>query len=201
MNGVIKLPFAATFLVIAVALLSTSAQSAPGLKVPVSEVAEGETIQIDASSGSPRIMAFAKDWNISQEFSLISAGPNGARIKALTAGIGTVSANVNQQAISIRIKVVAAKPAPAGAVKPVTLMAPAQPTVTMVSAQKLSPCQQDMGDRKRDVSQDINEGRYDAARTKLIALKKAWQEDSRWADAMLGAIEKLAPEAPLPATH
>jgi molecular chaperone DnaK (HSP70) len=201
MTGVFKLSFITTLFVIAAALFSTSVQSAPGLKVPASEVAEGETIQIDASSGSPKIPVFAKDWNISQEFSLISAGNTGVKIKALTPGIGTVSANVNQQALSIKIKVMAAKPAPAGTAKPIATMAPAQSTITMVSAQKLSPCQQDMGDRKREVSQDINEGRYDAARTKLVALKKALQEDSRWADAMLGAIEKLVPEANLPATH
>jgi len=201
MTGVFKLPSATTLLLIAAGLFSMSAQSAPGLKVPASEVAEGETIQIDASSGSPKIPVFAKDWNISQEFSLISAGHTGARIKALSAGIGTVSAKVNQQTIFIRIKVVAARPAPAGTAKPVAAMAPAQASVTMVSPQKLSACQQDMGDRKREVSQDINEGRYDAARAKLIALKKAWQEDSRWADAMLGAIEKLAPDATQPATR
>jgi hypothetical protein len=201
MTGVRKPPFVAILLVIAVALFSTSAQSAPGLKAPASEIAEGETIQIDASSGSPRIPVFAKDWNISQEFSLISAGPTGARIRALAAGIGTVSANVNQQTIFTRIKVVAARPASAGTAKPVASLAPAQASVTAASAQRLSACQQDMGERKREVSQDINEGRYDAARAKLNALKKTWQEDSRWADAMLGAIEKLAPEATPPATR
>jgi len=201
MTGVFKRPFANILLLIAAVLFSMSAQSAPGLTASASEVMEGETIQIDASSGSPRIPVFARDWNLSQELSLISAGRTGAKIKALAAGIGTVSANVNQQALSIKIKVVAAKPASAGTAKPFAAMAPAQAIVTRVSAQKLSACQLDMSDCKREVSQDINEGRYDAARAKLAALKKAWQEDSRWADAMLGAIEKLAPDATLPATH
>lgn len=196
MNSVFKTTFAATLLTLAAALYSVAAQAAAELKASASEVTVGETIQIDASSGSSMIPVYAKDWNVSPEFSLISAGRSGAKIKALTAGVGTVSANVNLKDLSIGIKIVAAKPA---AAVPVAPIAPVQEVTAAPPARKLNACQQEMVERKREIAQDLNEGYYDKARTKLLDLKKSWQEDSRWADAMLGAIEKLSPEAALPA--
>lgn len=144
MNGVFKLPFAATLLVIAVTLFSTSAHAAPGLKASATQVTVGDTIQIDASSGAANIPVFATNWNISQEFSLISAGLAGAKIKALTAGTGKISAKVNQKAIFLKLKVVAKKHA-ATAPLALTPNASAQEIVTTVSARKFSASQPGKG--------------------------------------------------------
>ena len=140
------------------------------------------------------IPVYAKEWNVSPQFSLISAGRTGAKVRALTAGTGTVSANVNLKDLAVTINVFAPEPvAAAPVVTPVAT--PVQEVVPVAPVQKLSACQQEMVDRKREIAQDFNEARYDDARAKLLDMKKAWLNDSRWADALLGAIDKLAPLA------
>ncbi len=186
MTGLYK-PFAATLLSLTALLFGTTAQAAPELKVSASEVSVGETIQIDASSGSSMIPVYAKEWNVSSQFSLISAGRTGAKIKAIAAGTGTVSANVNLKDLAVTIKVFAPEPVVAAPV------APLQEVAATPAAPKLSACQQEMVERKREIAQDFNEARYEDARTKLLDMQKAWLNDSRWADALLGAIDKLAP--------
>ena len=140
---------------------------------------------------------YAKDWNVSPEFSLISAGRTGAKVKALAPGFGTVSANVNLKAVSIDIKVAPAKPTVTAPAEPVAAAAPVAEAVPVPPpGPKISACQQEIIDRKQEIAQDFNSGNYDAARAKLLELKKAWQDDGRWADALLGAINMLAPVQP-----
>lgn len=198
MTGTFKTPLAAALLVLSSALYGAGAWAAPDLKASTTEAVVGETIQIDAISGSSMMPVYAKDWNVSSQFSLISAGRTGAKIKALSTGVGTVSANVNLKDLSISINVVAAEPLAAAPAAPVAapVAVPAQEVVAAPPAPKLSACQQEMVDRKREIAQDFNEARYDDARAKLLDMKKAWLNDSRWADALLGAIDKLAPAAP-----
>jgi hypothetical protein len=206
-------------------LISTPAFAAPELKSSVDRAMVGEEIQITASSGSSLIPVYAKDWNVSSEFGLISSNRSGAKIKAIKPGFGTVSAKVNLRELAIDIRVVAAPPieppaeqakpaaiepvipskveAPIPLEVPVAAMTPAMPemhiAVPVVTAapasKKLTACQQEIVDRKREIAHDFNEGHYTEARNKLLELKKSWQDDSRWADALLGAIDKLAPNA------
>jgi hypothetical protein len=201
MTGTFKPHLTAPLLILAAALFGAPAQAAPSLNASASEVSVGETIQIDAASGSSMIPVYAKDWNVSPEFSLVSASRTGAKIRALTPGYGSVSANVNLKELSIDIKVNAAKatvaapvtPAPAANVAPA---APAPEVVAAPPAAKNTACQQEMVERKREIAQDFNQANYDAARAKLLDMKKTWLEDSRWADALLGAINTLSPPQP-----
>ena len=64
MNSVFRTTFAATLLTLAAALYSMAAQAAPELKASATEVSVGETIQIEASSGSSMIPVYAKDFII-----------------------------------------------------------------------------------------------------------------------------------------
>jgi len=140
---------------------------------------------------------YAKSWNVSPEFSLMSAGRVGAKIRAIAPGEGMVSANVNLKEVSVGIRVLEAKAmeqpvssAPAAAPPSAP---PAQSVIAAPPSQSLSACEQDMLDRKRDISNDFSAGRFEAARSKLLDLKKSWQDDARWADALLGAIEQISP--------
>ncbi len=197
MSRVLNHTFAATLLTLSLSALSTVAWSAPELRTESVFVTLGDTLQIDASSGSSMLPVYAKDWNVSPEFSLISAGRTGAKVKALAPGFGTVSANVNLKAVSIDIKVAPAKPTVTAPAEPVAAAAPVAEAVPVPPpGPKISACQQEIIDRKQEIAQDFNSGNYDAARAKLLELKKAWQDDGRWADALLGAINMLAPVQP-----
>ncbi len=194
---------AATLLALSTSCFAASAWPAPELRASATQVSVGDTLQIDASSGSSMLPVYAKDWNVSPQFSLISAGRTGARVKAVAPGFGAVSANVTPRELTIDIKVPAAKPviaepaSPAPAVIDAAIAPPvAEEAVAPPPSQKLSACQQEIIDRKQEIAQDFNTGNYDAARTKLLDLKQSWQEDGRWADALLGAINMLAPIQP-----
>jgi len=182
------------------AFFGSTAQAAPELRASATEVMVGESIEIQALSGSSMLPVYAKSWNVSPEFSLMSAGRVGAKIRAIAPGEGVVSANVNLKEVSVGIRVLEAKameqpvpsaPATAAAASPSA--PPAQSVIAAPPSQSLSACEQDMLDRKRDISNDFSAGRYEAARSKLLDLKKSWQDDARWADALLGAIEQISP--------
>ena len=179
------------------AFYGSTAQAAPELRASATEVMVGESIEIQALSGSSMLPVYAKSWNVSPEFSLMSAGRVGAKIRAIAPGDGVVSANVNLKEVSVGIRVLEAKAmeqpvasAPAAATPSAP---PAQSVIAAPPSQSLSACEQDMLDRKRDISNDFSAGRYEAARSKLLDLKKSWQDDARWADALLGAIEQISP--------
>jgi len=178
------------------AFFGSTAQAAPELRASATEVMVGESIEIQALSGSSMLPVYAKSWNVSPEFSLMSAGRVGAKIRAIAPGEGVVSANVNLKEVSVGIRVLEAKAmeqpvssAPAAAPS----APPAQSVIAAPPSQSLSACEQDMLDRKRDISNDFSAGRFEAARSKLLDLKKSWQDDARWADALLGAIEQISP--------
>jgi len=178
------------------AFFGSTAQAAPELRASATEVMVGESIEIQALSGSSMLPVYAKSWNVSPEFSLMSAGRVGAKIRAIAPGEGVVSANVNLKEVSVGIRVLEAKAmeqpvssAPAAAPS----APPAQSVIAVPPSQSLSACEQDMLDRKRDISNDFSAGRFEAARSKLLDLKKSWQDDARWADALLGAIEQISP--------
>jgi len=190
-----------------------SAQAGPELRSSSTEVMVGETIQVNALSGSSLIPVYAKDWNVSSEFELISSNRSGARIQAVSPGFGTISAKVNLKNLTLTLRIVgvteevtalAAEPTvkPATPVQPpVAIIPPApasepattEPRTAAESSAKLSACEQEMANHKNQIAQDFSAGRYDQARAKLLELKKGWQEDNRWADALLGAIEQLSP--------
>jgi hypothetical protein len=182
------------------AFFGSTAQAAPELRASATEVMVGESIEIQALSGSSMLPVYAKSWNVSPEFSLMSAGRVGAKIRAIAPGEGVVSANVNLKEVSVGIRVLEAKAmeqpvpsAPATAATATPSAPPAQSVIAAPPSQSLSACEQDMLDRKRDISNDFSAGRYEAARSKLLDLKKSWQDDARWAEALLGAIEQISP--------
>jgi len=177
------------------AFFGSTAQAAPELRASATEVMVGESIEIQALSGSSMLPVYAKSWNVSPEFSLMSAGRVGAKIRAIAPGEGVVSANVNLKEVSVGIRVLEAKAMeqPVSSAPAAPSAPPAQIVIAAPPSQSLSACEQDMLDRKRDISNDFSAGRYEAARSKLLDLKKSWQDDARWADALLGAIEQISP--------
>jgi hypothetical protein len=237
----LKKSFIAVLITLPAMAYAISAHAGPELRASSTEVMVGETIQINALSGSSLIPVYAKDWNVSPEFDLISSNRTGARIQAVSPGFGTISAKVNLKNLTLTLKIVGvteevtaltAEPT----VKPVTPVQPpiaiippepaseptatqptstqptstqpttTQPTSTQPTAAvtptaaaespaKLSACELEMTHHKNQIAQDFSAGRYDQARAKLLELKKDWQEDNRWADALLGAIEQLSPTA------
>jgi hypothetical protein len=110
MKTAIKRTFAASLLGMASLFMAPTALAGAELRASATEVAVGDTVKIEAASGSSLLPVYAREWATTPELDIVSSSRTGATVKAISVGLGNVSASVNLKDLAVAIRVVPAHP-------------------------------------------------------------------------------------------